>query len=115
MTKKKRPKIREYVLEWNNKYPWDYRWRRKNGVAFGSERHLSTSFLQMKIELIEDQEYEKAIEKFKKRHENVQEDEERKFFDPNNPFTPETQSKFGMEDEEIDEAWDNLNLEDFKD
>lgn len=47
-------KIRNYVLEWNRKFPVDLWWRRKHNVAFMSEVHKSTNFLDQLFEYEEE-------------------------------------------------------------
>jgi hypothetical protein len=51
------PKLRQLIIQWNNMYPWDYLWRKRNNVPWGSPIHLQTSFISMKFELSEQQIY----------------------------------------------------------
>lgn len=43
---------------WHTKYPWDYLWRKKYNIAFGSKAHLEANFLFMKLDLLEDSKLE---------------------------------------------------------
>lgn len=46
--------IRNFILNWNNKYPIDLWWRKKHNIPFGSKIHKDISFLEMFIEYEED-------------------------------------------------------------
>lgn len=46
--------IRKFIIKWNNNYPFDYIWRKKFGVAFGSTDHRQMSFFDMIFELEEE-------------------------------------------------------------
>lgn len=115
MTKKRKKtrKFRNFIIEWNNKYPWDYRWRRKYGVAFGSTEHLNTSWVDMKIDLIEQELYDEAYEKRKEGGVELEYEEEM-LLNPNSPFKKKSPQN-NMTNEEIDQMWDDINLEDFND
>lgn len=58
--------IRSFVRRWNINYPIDRWWRRKHGVIFNSQEHRVVSFLDQLIEYIEDHEYDKAYDNYKK-------------------------------------------------
>lgn len=45
--------LQKSIVYWNNKYPFDYIWRKKYGVAFGSKKHRQTSFLDMVFDIKE--------------------------------------------------------------
>lgn len=42
------------VIQWNNKYPHDYVWRKKHKIPFGSKEHLEVSHVDMVFDLIEE-------------------------------------------------------------
>lgn len=46
--------IHKDIISWNNNFPFDYVWRKKYGVAFGSTEHRHMSFLDMIQDLEED-------------------------------------------------------------
>lgn len=46
--------VRQFVIDWNNRYPIDKWWRDKHGVAFGSKKHREQNILDMRIEFEED-------------------------------------------------------------
>lgn len=47
-------RIRSKILEWNSKYPIDFIWRKKYGVAFGSQEHRQMSFIEMLFDIEEE-------------------------------------------------------------
>ena len=46
--------LRKFIIKWNNDYPIDFIWRKKYGVAFGSQEHRQMSFLDMLFDLEEE-------------------------------------------------------------
>lgn len=51
--------VKDFVLEWNTKFPIDRWWREKYGVAFNSAQHREVSLIDMRIEWEEDVLYSK--------------------------------------------------------
>ena len=49
-----RIELRKAIIKWNHNYPIDFLWRKKYGVAFGSQEHRQMSFLDMLFDLEED-------------------------------------------------------------
>lgn len=98
----KKTTLRNFIIEWDNNHPYDYFWRKKYNVSFGSERHLSMSFIDMKIELLEDIVY----------HNFVIEVRRDKKIDKTKLLNPikrdETFSK-----EELEAEFENIDLDDF--
>lgn len=47
-------KIREEVLQWNQRFPIDFWWRKKHNVPFMSKTHREASFLDQVFEYEED-------------------------------------------------------------
>ncbi len=52
--------LRDDIIDWDNKHPIDFLWRRKYNVLFGSEEHLRMDFVTMLYQLIENYEVQKA-------------------------------------------------------
>lgn len=46
--------FRRYMIEWSNDWPYDYWWRKKHKIAFGSEEHLKTNPIDQRLEFEED-------------------------------------------------------------
>jgi hypothetical protein len=88
-----REEVDHFIFKWHE-FPIDYWWRKKYNVPFGSRRHREMSFIDMLIEWREDLIMNKSIE------------EEKQTVDEN---------VVQMTAEEIDDAYENLNLEDFDD
>ena len=88
-----REEVDHFIFKWYE-FPIDYWWRKKYNVPFGSRRHREMSFIDMLIEWREDLIMNKSIE------------EEKQIVDEN---------VVQMTAEEIDDAYENLNLEDFDD
>ena len=47
-------KLRKDIIDWNSKFPIDYIWRKKYGVAFGSPEHRQMSFIDMLFDIEEE-------------------------------------------------------------
>lgn len=56
-------KLRNKVIRWNNKFPWDLWWRRFNNEAYGSEVHRNTCFSHMIMQIAEHIELERIRKK----------------------------------------------------
>lgn len=96
-------KLSEYIIAWNNKHPYDFFWRRKYKVSFGSRQHLEMSFIDMKLDLIEDKEYEKFIRLY----------EERQKADKTILLIPAEEAI--LTKEELDREFEDLDIDDFDD
>ena len=83
--------IRIDIIDWNNKYPFDYIWRKKYGVAFGSSEHRHMSFLDMIFDLEEDK---MMTNLYKQRESNKQ-------------LTQRNENEIS------DEEFDEINIDDF--
>lgn len=46
--------LREFIIFWDNKFPFDLWWRKKYNIPFNSSKHREISLLDMKIEWIEE-------------------------------------------------------------
>ena len=53
-TSQTRIDLRKFIIKWNHNYPIDFIWRKKYGVAFGSQEHRQMSFLDMLFDLEEE-------------------------------------------------------------
>ena len=54
--------VKEFILEWNVKFPIDKWWRKKYNIPFGSRQHLEMSIFDMKLEWEEDKIYNRISE-----------------------------------------------------
>lgn len=53
---------RDFMIEWNLKFPIDRWYREKYKIPFMSERHRESSFLNMRLEWEEDRLFNEAME-----------------------------------------------------
>lgn len=51
--------IKDFILEWNLKYPIDRWWREKHSIAFNSPVHRAVSLIDMRIEFEEERMFRK--------------------------------------------------------
>jgi hypothetical protein len=54
---------RQFIIDWNNRYPLDRWYRNKHNLRFGCEEHLEMNFLDMYFEWLEDKLYAEAEDK----------------------------------------------------
>ena len=47
------------IIEWNVRFPYDRRWRKKYNIAFNSPNHKESSFLDQLFDLEEDKLFDK--------------------------------------------------------
>jgi len=57
--------ILQKVIKWNNQYPYDYLWRKKYKIPFGSTEHLNASHVDMCFDIIEEEYIKSKIEEKK--------------------------------------------------
>ena len=50
--------IKDYIIRWNYRFPFDRIWRKKYNVAFNSFDHRESSFLDQFIDIKEDELFE---------------------------------------------------------
>ena len=56
-----RDDIRQYIIEWDNRFPIDRWWRKKYNIAFNSSAHRESSFLDQLVEWEEDQLFDEIM------------------------------------------------------
>lgn len=95
MANKLREQISNFVINWNNRFPIDYWWRKKYNIPFNSEKHRQANFIQMFYEYEEEREMKKLFDKISK------EEEDKDI----NDITGSNMTK-----EEIDEDFENLDI-----
>lgn len=47
--------IASHIEKWNSQFPYDYMWRKKYNIAFGSEIHRGMDFFDIKFDILEQQ------------------------------------------------------------
>lgn len=98
--------LKGFIMGINNRYPWDLWWRNKHSVAFGSLEYKSANHIDMLIEYIE----ERHIEYLKKKKKEEEEDAENQSIGIGNG---DKVKQIKMSKKEADEAFDNLDLNEF--
>ena len=46
--------IRSFLIEWNNRFPFDRIYRKKYNIPFGCEEHLNVSQIDIYLDIAED-------------------------------------------------------------
>lgn len=65
--------VKKYMIQWNRKFPVDRWWREKHKVAFLSDEHRKTSFLNQLMEFAEDVYFQVELKEKKKELESQEE------------------------------------------
>ncbi len=94
--------IENYLIDWNNKYPIDFWWRKKYNIPFGSKLHKEANFIDMYADFVEEQ----MMCKFLKSDKDKKEEDEVDFIKNNSKVIK-------MNQDEIDSEFDSINLDDF--
>ena len=81
--------VKDFVIDWNNKFPIDFWWRKKYNIPFGSKAHREANFIDM---LIEFEEQKMMVENVSKTDDDFDNDENFEV----------------MNQDEIDEEYDKL-------
>lgn len=93
-TSELRQKVINFIATWHSGFILDYWWRKKYNIPFGSLKHRSMNFIDMYIEYQEEIEIKNLREKARKSEEKYDEN-------------------IHVSQEEIDEDYEKLNLEEF--
>lgn len=94
--------ILQKVIQWNNKYPYDYLWRKKYNIPFGSEQHLKTSHVDMCFDMIEEDYIRNKIKEKR--------DEDDFMLDSITIGDKSKDKVIKMAKKEVDEEFDNIDL-----
>lgn len=104
MAKQLKPKqtikdeVRRFIFDWHT-FPFDYWWRRRYNVPFGSQAHREMNFIDMYIEYQE----ELMLQETKDSYEEIEDSE----------LGIKDDKVVKMSKEEIDDDYDNLDLSQF--
>lgn len=94
--------VRRFILEWHD-FPFDYWWRKKYNVPFGSKAHREMNFIDIYTEYQE----EALLKKIQEEYQRKQEENENKALDIHSDNNVKLTKK------EIDEDYENLDLSQF--
>ena len=53
--------VRDFLINWNVKFPYDRSWRKKYNIPFNSVQHKEISFLDQALDIEEDKLFEELI------------------------------------------------------
>lgn len=56
-------KLKDSILKWSIRFPYDRLWRKKYNVAFNSPDHRESNFIDQVFDIIEDEVFEQLINK----------------------------------------------------
>ena len=90
--------VRRFIFDWHA-FPFDYWWRRRYNVPFGSSAHREMNFIDMYIEYQE----ELMLQETKASYEEIEDSE----------LGIKDDKVVKMSKEEIDDDYDNLDLSQF--
>jgi hypothetical protein len=102
--KKLKLDLKDFIVQWNNRYPWDLWWRNRYKVGFGTSQHKEISHVDMLMEYIE----YRHIEQLKKQREEDEENAENESIG-----ITKGDNKNKMSKKAVDKAFDDLNLDEF--
>lgn len=94
--------IKAYILWWNNKFPVDRWWREKHNIPFLSPRHKAMSLIDIFIE------YEEEV-LFANYRNQIQTKQEDRYV----PGSGQILKKRFFTQEQIEEQFENINLDDY--
>lgn len=102
-------RLKDFISSWNFKYPYDYLWRKKYNVAFGSKQHLEMSHVDMVIDLYE----EHLIQDWADEYQRMK--DESAFSELSRQDEASGKEVVKMSKKEVDKAYDDINIEDYND
>lgn len=103
---KKNDFLKDFIVNWNDIHPFDYWWRIKYGIRFGSREHLESDFISQKIEYLQQNFEKKFIQDFKRR-------EEKEIYLKTGSWLKEREVKLTQQEEDM--IFNNLDLSKFND
>lgn len=101
------PISREFILKWNDDFPLDHWWRKKYNVSFNSEKHRSTSHLDMYFDWLEDKMFEQYFEEHKELAEKQKE------FEKTGKWLGKIEKVVAEQKEKLEQAFDNIDISAF--
>lgn len=98
--------VDRFIFHWHD-FPFDYWWRKKYNVPFGSAAHREMSFIDMYIEYREDLVINRSLDSVV---EDGWTDEDNKALG----LTAKDDRVVNMTQQEIEDEYENLDIENFK-
>lgn len=89
------------ISRWNTRFRYDFWWRQKHGIAFGSPEHRAANQIDISFEYFESRMYEKAITDYR------EEKKKRKEYEKTGMWIKEST-------EVSDDLWNKLDMNTLK-
>lgn len=99
--------LKSIILEWHNKWPIDYWWRKKYNISFGSPKHREANIVDMLFEFGEDKLFEELA------REAVTDVDEENYSELTGDILKPRSNEIKMSEKEVDHEFDNLDLNNF--
>lgn len=96
--------IKQEIVNWNNSWRYDFWWRQKYKIAYGSEAHRSIDQISIAFEYFENDMYSKAVNGFK------EEDKKKKKYEETGSWISESK----LDSKEADRLWEKLDINNLK-
>lgn len=97
--------VKRFIVWWNTQFPVDYWWRKKYNIPFNSEKHRKLCLIDAYIEYKEEEMIKESIEDYKRKKDDLE--------DYKITGNYLKRSEDTMTQEEIDQAFDNMDLSKF--
>jgi len=97
--------LRNFIVYWNNRYPFDYWWRKKHNIPFNSPQHREMCLIDIKFEYDEEKLVNYYIES------SIVKKEDRDNYKETGKWLKK--SKPTITQEALDDLYDNLDLSQF--
>lgn len=62
--------LSQFITRWNDTWGYDFWWRKKYNIPFGSKKHLSANQIDIAFDYIEDKLAEKSFNEYSKQEKN---------------------------------------------
>lgn len=64
-------KVESQIMDWNSKFPFDFQFRTKYNIPFGSEKHRQMDFFDMKFDIHEEKYFRYLSHRNKNKSKNL--------------------------------------------
>ena len=95
---------RDFLILWNNQFPFDKLYRRKYNIGFGSKEHRELCQIDVFHDILEDKIFEEYVE------------EQREIMEMEKAYAEGKLTKEGVKstvDEKLEDVFDSININDF--
>lgn len=100
--------LKEFIIDWNNRFPFDSIYRKKYNIAFNSQAHRSLSQIDIYFDIIEDKLFSQYYEKYKRAKELEEDYKKTKVF-----LLESKHVHKELSEEEFDDLFKKLDVKQF--